>query len=427
MVKLNRRKLIGLGAIGATGLSLSNLHRSFSAEPESAKQATADAVIFMNLAGGVSHLDTLDMKPESPVDTQGEFKRIQSCIAGLQVCEHLPKLATSIDQFTLIRGISHSAGAHPQGQSWISTGNRPSPAVVYPEMGSVVKKEFPGAADLPENVAIPKTEWNPGYLGDAYAAFKTNTVPRPGKTYEVRGLSLREGVTLEIANRRESLLRKVDRAFRDTPSGSPLIEAMDQFGQQAHQMITSPKAQQAFAVDKEPESIRKRFTPDSLNQSCMLACRLIQHGTRFVTITNGGWDTHLDNFIGHKRLLQPLDNALPAMIATLSEKGLLERTLVVVMGEFGRTPNINDNAGRDHFPRANWCLMAGGGVATSRLIGSTNKNGDAPTDDTKIAPDDITATIYHTLGIPANKEYITPTGRPVTLVPEGRVLDEVFA
>ncbi|MDB4732827.1 DUF1501 domain-containing protein [Planctomicrobium sp.] len=427
MAKLNRRKLIQLGALGATGLSFSNYSQLFSAEPDTTDQSTADAVMFINLAGGVSHLDTLDMKPESPVDTHGEFKRIQSCIAGLQVCEHLPKLAGSIDQFTLIRGISHSAGAHPQGQSWISTGNRPSPAVVYPAMGSVVTKEFPGAADLPENVAIPKTEWNPGYLGDAYAAFKTNTVPQPGKTYEVRGLSLREDVTLQVANRRESLLRKVNRTFRDTPSGSPLIEAMDKFGQQAHQMITSPKAQLAFAVDKEPESIRKRFTSDSLNQSCMLACRLIQHGTRFVSVTNAGWDTHLDNFIGHKRLLQPLDNALLATISTLKDKGILDRTLVVIMGEFGRTPNINANAGRDHFPRVNWCLMAGGGVATSRLVGSTNKNGDAPSDDTQISPDDITATIYHTLGIPAHKEYITPSGRPVTLVPEGRVLNEVFA
>lgn len=425
---LARRNFLQIGALGTLGLNVADFDRLLASEVQKKKAETrADAVLFINLAGGVSHLDTLDMKPESPVETQGEFSRIQSSIAGLHLCEHLPKLARSMNQFTLLRGISHSAGAHPQGQSWISTGNRPTPAVVYPAMGSVVMNEYPGDADLPCNVAIPKSEWNPGYLGDAYAAFKTNTVPSPGKPYEVRGLSLSNGLTLDIVNRRQSLLQKIDRTFRDTPTGSPLIDALDEFGKQAHQMITSPRAQKAFDVGLEPASIRNQFTNDDLNQSCLLACRLIEFGTRFVTVTNAGWDTHLENFKGHRRLLGPLDNALTATLSVLREKGLLDRTLVVAMGEFGRTPTINENAGRDHYPRVNCALLAGAGAAKGTLIGGTNKIGDAPDDDTRISPDDIAATIYESLGIDAQKEYFTNTGRPVQLVPEGTVIEGVFA
>ncbi len=383
-------------------------------------------MIFINLAGGVSHLDTLDMKPAGPAETRGEFKPIQSVIPGLVVCEHLPKLANAIDQFTLIRGIHHSAGAHPQGQSWISTGNRPTPALLYPSYGSVVSKELSGQPDLPSYVAIPKSEWNAGYMGAAYAPFKTNTVPQPGQRYQVRGISLGEGVTLDQVHRRERLLQKVDRVFRDTDTNSQLLDALDQFAGQAYNIITSKRAQQAFDVEQEPASIRNRFSADELNQGLLLACRLIENGVRFVTVTNAGWDTHLDNFTGHKRLLGPLDNALTATIGTLAEKGLLERTLVIVMGEFGRTPKINENTGRDHFPRANWCLLAGGGVQAGQLIGGTNAAGDAPRDDTDIVPDDLAATLYHALGIDPQMEYYTNTGRPVMLVPEGRVLHELF-
>jgi uncharacterized protein (DUF1501 family) len=421
---LNRRDFVRVGAIGTLGLSLADFARL--ADAADTTSATADSVIFVNLAGGPSHLDTLDMKPDAPSDTQGEFDPIQSKIAGLHVCEHLPKLAQMMDKFTLIRGISHSAGAHPQGQSWISTGNRPTPAVTYPAFGSVIMNEFPGEPELPTNVAIPKTEWNPGYMGDAYAAFKTNTVPHPDKPFQVRGLSLADGLTIEKVNQREQLLKKLDRTFRDTPTNSRLAAALDEFGQQAYRMITSARSQQAFDVAREPASIRNRFTADELNQSCLLACRLIEHGTRFVTVTNQGWDSHLDNFTRHKQLLLPLDNALVALVNSLEEKGLLDRTLVIAMGEFGRTPKINVNAGRDHFPRANWSLMSGGGVRGGQLIGGTNRNGDGPDDGTDIKPDDIAATLYRSLGIDPKTEYHTSAGRPVMLVPEGRVLADVF-
>jgi len=420
---LTRRDFLRIGAIGGVNLSLANYLRA-EATGET-KQASADSVLFINLAGGPAHLDTLDMKPEGPTEHLGEFKPVQSKVPGLVVCEHLSKLGQMIDRFALIRGISHSAGAHPQGQSYISTGNRPTPAVVYPSFGSVAGKQRPTDPDIPPYVAIPATEWNAGYLGDAYAPFKTNGTPKAGEPFKVRGIALHEGMTLEKVSRRQQLLGKIDRTFRDADANSQLLEALDKFGQQAYSMITSERSRAAFDTSLESKSVQDRFTPDEFNQSLLLACRLLKFGVRFITVTNAGWDTHTDNFKGHSRLLGPLDNAVPAAIETLSESGLLDRTLVVVMGEFGRTPKINQNRGRDHYPRANWCLMAGAGVQP-QLLGGTDAGGAGPDDATNIKPDDLAATIYHTLGIGNHTEFYTKTGRPVMLVPTGRVMTELF-
>ncbi|QDU94298.1 DUF1501 domain-containing protein [Lignipirellula cremea] len=426
---LTRRDFMRIGAIGtAGGLSLGLSPWSTAAASEGAEgpPPIADSVLFLNLGGGPSHLDTLDMKPEAPAETRGEFQPIQSRIPGLTMCEHLPQLAQAIDRMTLIRGISHTSGAHPQGQSYISTGNRPTPAVIYPSLGSVAGKQRPTPDDIPPYVAIPATEWNSGYLGDAYAPFKTNDTPKPGQPFEVRGLSLAGGLTLEKVNRRQALLAKIDRTFRQAEANSQLLDALDKFGDQAHSMLTSPRSREAFDVSQESATIRERFTGDEFNQGVLLGCRLIKYGVRFVTVTYQGWDTHLENFKGHARLLPPLDNALPAALDMLSAEGLLDRTLVVAMGEFGRTPKINVNVGRDHYPRASWALMAGGGVAPGQLIGGTDPHGLGPDDATQIKPDDLVASIYHALGIHRNTEFYTRTGRPIMLVPQGRVMTELF-
>ncbi len=426
---ITRRNALQVGFLGGLGLSLPGFLKLSAANAESSGhiKPKADSVLFLNLAGGVSHLDTLDRKPEAPVDTQGEFKSIQTNLPGHNVCEYLPKYAAMADQFTLLRGIAHSAGAHPQGQSWISTGNRPVPALIYPSLGAVVSKELPSKPDLPGYVAIPKTEWNAGYMGDAYAPFKTNTVPRPGQPFQVRGISLPDGLTIEKVNQRQQLLKKLDRRFKAEATESQLLEALDKFGSQAYNMITSKRARAAFDVEQESKKLRDSFTSDEFSQSVFLGCRLIEFGVPFVTVTYQGWDTHTQNFAGHRRLLPPLDNGITAGLNMLKQKGLLERTLVVIMGEFGRTPKINANAGRDHYPRVNWCLLAGGGVKPGQFVGGTNKAGDAPDDKTNIKPDDIAATIYHTLGIDPLKEYYTNTGRPTMLVPHGRIMNELFA
>ena len=421
---LTRRCFLQAGVIGTAGLTLPDFLRL--TRGEATHSASADSVLFLNLGGGPAHLDTLDMKEHLPAQTRSEFSAISSKLPGLAVSEHFPKIAAAADQFTLIRGISHTTGDHPQAQAYIATGNRPTPALKYPSYGSIVKRELPGDPDLPAYVAIPQTEWTAGYMGDAFAPFSTNAVPKPGEAFSVRGISLAEGITVEKINHREQLLKDIDTRFREIDTNSQLLEALDTFSQQAYSMITSERTQSAFDVSREPDSIQQLFGSDEVSQSMLLATRLIESGVRFVTVTNQGWDTHLDNFVGHKRLMPPVDLAFTAALRALRDKGLLERTLVVVMGEFGRTPKINQNVGRDHYPRANWCIMAGGGVRPGQLIGATDEKGEGPTPDTDIHPDDLGATILHALGIDHHKEYYTRTGRPASLVANGRVIGELF-
>jgi uncharacterized protein (DUF1501 family) len=335
--KFTRRDSLQAGLLGLTGLTLA---QSLQAAATSDSTATADSVLFVNLAGGPAHLDTLDMKPDGPSDNKGEFQPIQTVIPGLIACEYMPKFAKVADQFTLLRGISHTVGDHPQGQAYISTGNRPTPALQYPSLGSVVAKEQPGDPDLPSYMAIPDTEWTAGYMGDGYAPFKTKAVPKPGQPFAVRGITLPEGLTVGKVARREQLLKNLNSTFRQADTNSQLLESLDKFGQQAYSMITSKRTNEAFDVSREPESIRNLFDADDFGQSMLLAVRLIESGVKFITITNAGWDTHTDNFVGHKRLIPALDSAITAGLAALQTKGLLKRTLVVIMGEFGRTPKM---------------------------------------------------------------------------------------
>ena len=422
---IGRRTFLQVGCAGMAGLSLpAGMTRLARAEEES---STADAVLFLNLLGGPSHLDTFDMKPEGPADTKGSFGNIQTRIPGLSACEYLPKYAANADRYALIRGIAHSTGDHPQGQEYIATGNRPTPALRYPSIGSIVSREMPGNGDLPPFVVVPRSDWHAGYMGDAYAPFKTNEYPKKGKPFEVRGISLPEGLTVAKVKRRGQLLKEVDTRFRAAENNLQLQQALDKIGSQAETMILSPRTRDAFNVGAEAESIQSLFADDEIGQGLLLATRLLKFGVPFVSVSHFGWDTHTNNFSGHQKLIPPLDNGIDAVVTALEEKGLLERTLVVVMGEFGRTPKINKNVGRDHYPRANFCLMTGGGIQPGTLLGGTNEGGTAADDSTDIKPDDIAATILHTLGINPHKTYYTSTGRPVDIVANGRVLESLLA
>lgn len=423
--KLSRRELLKVGFLGGVGLSLAdylNLAQASELKPK------AESCIFLHLKGGPAHLDTLDMKPEAPVEEQGEFKRIDSVMAGVPVCEHLPLLAKALDKFTLIRGISHSAGAHPQADEYLYTGNRPTPSVKFPSLGSVLNLERPVGDDLPAFVAIPNAEMSPGFLGVAYAPFKTTTTPKAGEAFEVRGLAMSPGITVDRVKSRSRLLADLDQRFRQADADSAVLDGLDRFGQQAQEMILSTRAREAFDISKESPNIVKLFAGDDLGQSLLLATRLVEHGVRFVTVISDRWDTHLANFENLKtKLLPPFDAGVTGLVAALEQKGILDRTLVVATGEFGRTPSINGNAGRDHWPRAMWTLMAGGGVKKANLVGGTDKKGHGPDDATKISPDDLAASIYHALGVDHRKEYHTRSGRPVLLVPNGNVIEGLFA
>lgn len=422
---VRRRDFVRVGALGGSSVTLANWLRWSEAAP--AKSARAKAAIFINLAGGPSHLDTFDMKPDAPDEYRGEFRPISTNVAGIQICEHLPRLAACMDKFAILRGVSHSLAAHELGSQYVNTGNRPIPSLEFPAYGAVVTKELGGPENLPLNVAIPRSPKNAGYLGVRYSALATGSTPKQGQPFAVRGISLGQGLELTDVQRRQRLLQDLDRTFEAVERQSELVDGIDRFTEQAHTIITSPRAREAFDVSKESPAFSAPFGSTAFGQSCLLASRLVESGVPFVTIDNGGWDTHNDNWTKlRETLLPPLDEGLAALFTGLEQKGLLDSTTVFVTGEFGRTPKINrERGGRDHFARCMFMLMGGGGVRGGQVLGGSDAKGEAPS-ERSFAPDDVAATFYHTLGIDPHKEYQTSTGRPVMIVRDGNVIRDLL-
>jgi hypothetical protein len=422
---VRRRDFLRVGVLGATGLSLPGFFRLAEAGQIQGGQATS--AIFVNLGGGPSHLDTFDLKPDAPTEFRGEFKPIATNVPGLSISEHLPKLAQCADKFALLRGVSHSLAAHELGTKYLNTGNRPIPALEFPGYGAVVAKELGGPRDLPPFVAIPDTPQSAGHLGVEFAPFSTTSSPRPGQPFSVRGITLRNGLTVEEVEKRRNLLKSLDTTFRGFEGNSDLVNGLDRFSQRAYDIICSPRSRQAFDISQESPEIAKLFGSSPFGQSALLATRLIESGVRFVTLSNGGWDTHDDNFTKLKnKQLPDLDAALSGLFLTLDRKGLLGSTAVFITGEFGRTPKINNRAGRDHFPRAMCCLMGGGGIKGGQVIGASDEKGMGPASGDGITPDDVAASFYHALGIDVRKEYRTSTGRPIAIVRNGKPIDALF-
>src|SRR5262245_19933521 len=424
---IRRRDFLRVGMPGAAGFGLADYLRL--AEAGEVNGAKATAAIFINLAGGPSHLDSFDPKPEAPAEYRGEFSAIPTNVSGLQLCEHLPKLATNADKFALLRGVSHSLTEHQMGTKYLNTGNRPLPSLEFPGYGSVVSKELASPRDLPPFVAIPKTPQVAGVLGVEYAPFSTQTTPRAGQPFTVRGITVGRGLTIEKIERRQKLLTDLEATFREYEQDSGLLKGLDRFSQRAHDIPRSPRATLAFDVSQEPASIAKLFPDHPLAQSCLLAARLIEAGVRFVSVDHGGWDTHDNIFPQMKdKLLPELDGGLAGLLTALELKGLLATTTVFVTGEFGRTPKLStQRIGRDHYPRAMFVLLAGGGIKGGQVIGARDARGEPPADGQGISPDDVAASFYHSLGIDSTKEYRTPTGRPVAVIRNGTVVKQLFA
>ena len=422
---LTRRDFFRVGALAGIGLCLPRF-LELSAVGAVAP-AKGKAAIYVRLAGGPSHLDTFDMKLDAPDSHRGEFKDISTNVPGIRICEHLPKLAQCADKYSILRGVSHTLAAHDLGSEYLLTGNRPIASLRYHTYGAVVAREMKAPSHLPPFVAIPNQGNYPtGFLGPEFGPFETGQAPKSGKTMEVRGLALRNGVTLEDIDRRQNLVERYDNAFGDFAKEDKLLAGMDEFGRKAYEMMRSEKSRAAFDLSKEPESIAKLFGTDQFSQSCLLATRLVESGVRFVTVTLGGWDTHQNNWTTLKNTLCPqLDAGLSGLFLALAAKGLLDATSVFVSGEFGRTPKINQRGGRDHYPRAMFCLLAGGGIKGGQVIGESDAKGEGPKEKA-ITPDDVAATFYHTLGIDHAKEYRTPSGRPVMIVRYGKVMSELF-
>jgi hypothetical protein len=423
----SRRDFLKVGAAGFGGLTLGSFLRAAETGKINAA-AKAKAAIFINLPGGPSHMDTFDLKPNSSDEYRGEFKPIQTKVEGIEISEHLPKLASSMDKFCILRGVTHTLAAHRLGSEYVNTGSKPIPSLEYPGYGSVVTKELGGPADLPPFVSIPNSTQRPGFLGVQYAPLHTNSTPRAGAAFSVRGISLQGGLTVEEVEKRQNLLQQLDTTFAGFEKNSQLLEGLDKFSQQAYSMITSKRARDAFDISKEDPMFAAKYGESGFGQSCLLATRLVESGVRFVTVSTGGWDTHTDNWGKlSKNLLPPFDEGLSALFNGLDEKGLLDETVVFVTGEFGRTPKINTTrGGRDHYPRAMFMLMAGGGVKGGQVLGKSTENGTEP-DGQGYSPDQVAASFYSALGIDHTKEYHTTSGRPIMIVRDGEPIPELFA
>ena len=388
----------------------------------------AKSVILVYLGGGLSHHDSLDPKPEGNEDARGKYDTISTNVPGLIVGELMPMMAQAMDKVCLVRSGSHKNDHHETATNWVMSGRFGSAFGDWPAMGAVAAHEsgFPGT--LPPYVAIPRNPsftWELGksaYLGGRYESFKAGDPNQ--KDYQVRDVTQSEPITDVRRDRRQSLLQTVDGLARRV-EGNDQIKAFDQFQQRATQMVLSGEARSAFAMDSEENALRDRYGRTTFGQSCLLARRLVEHGVSFVTINSGGWDHHSKIWDGLERMLPDFDRGFSALINDMHARGLLDDTLVVAMGEFGRTPKINKDVGRDHWAPAASLLFAGAGVQPGKIIGATDKDGSHVTDN-PIAPADVAFTVLDSLGIDPRKQLRTPDGRPVEILDEGRRLEELY-
>ena len=427
---VRRRDVLRVGALSALGLSLPGFLR---ARAEAATGPDKDvSCILLWLQGGISHIDSFDPKPEAPAEVRGEFGVIPTNVPGIDLCDPLPTLARHQDKYSILRSLNPKNGSHGVADAYMLTGHPFNPAITYPAYGSVIAREKGDRNRMPPYVQVGTSIDQKfgggvaGFLGDQYNPF---VLPGDASNpnFTVRDVSLTGGLDRDRFERRMRVLDAVDTWQSKFEASVPTVEAAETFYQKAYSLITAPQAKKAFDLGAEDPRLRDRYGRNSLGQGCLLARRLIDSGVRFVTVTDGGWDTHEKNFTALKdRLLPRLDSALSALLQDLSDRGRLDSTLVVTLSDFGRTPKINPSAGRDHWSTAGVALLGGGGIAPGRAVGRTNALGEQPT-ESPYYTEDLAATVYHCLGVPLDTTHQTPDGRPVQVNYDGKLIRELVA
>lgn len=423
---LHRRDFLSAGAAGLLGLSLPDMLRAEAAGETADARRPATGVIQIWLSGGPATIDMWDLKPEAPEEIRGEFRPIDTAAPGVSVTEHMPGLAKVMNHCALVRSLGHTITAHGPGTTYMATGNRPSPALDYPSMGSLAARVLPTRRGVPPYVTFATLRdgvagAGSGYLGPAYGPFEVEGEPVRG-AFQAHGVSLPSGFSPGDLESREALRRRFDRGLRALESTDTLA-GLDRFHRQALEILHSDRVRSALDLAREPDGLRDDYGRSSLGQGALAARRLIEAGARFVTLGVGGWDTHGDNFRALRdRLLPPLDKALAALIRDLSSRGLLDETIVLCAGEFGRTPRVNGMAGRDHWARSMAVFLAGGGIPGGTVVGATDERGMAPRRDA-CSPDDLAATVFRRLGFGPRHEVRSASGRPIPLFREGRCLE----
>ncbi len=422
---ITRRDVLTVGALGFLGLSLPDFLRMRAAEAAVAAPK-AEACIMIWLSGGPSHLDTFDPKPDAPAEYRGEFNAIGTNVDGIQISEYLPNTAKQMDKVAIIRSLTSSIGAHEQATIYLQTGYKPLPVLTYPSFGSVIAKEMGPRENLPPYLGIPNSGrgGGSGFLGNAYNAFPVGDPNSP--RFRVPNVELPNGVDGDRVASRRSFIDKLNGRFEATRQDEGL-KAVDSYYERAYDLVSSAKAKKALQLSDEPAATVDAYGRNTYGQSALLARRMVEAGARFVTINRGGWDTHQNNWERLKNQnLPPLDQAYAALLSDLKERGLLEKTLVVLMGEFGRTPKINARGGRDHYPRCRFACFAGGGVKGGQVIGKSDATGSTPA-ERPVSVEDIASSIYSALGVDPETTYTTSTGRPIRVYPpEGNVVRELF-
>jgi hypothetical protein len=428
---VSRRDCLQLGLTALLGGGLATALRARAAEPGGA-QAKACILIWQD--GGPTHYETFDPKPGAPSEIRGEFKPAATKVAGIQFSEHLTKLAGIADKLAVVRSIRHDQGNHGAGNHYLMTGAPPRIPVgcgafvsFHPSLGSVVAKEKGAPAGLPAYFSMPSMSRSggPNFLGARYAPFVV--AEDPGKpNFRVRDVALPAGLTDDRFADRSDLRAEVDRFQRilDQSAGDP-ANALDDNYRQAHDLMQSKQAQAAFDMGMEPDKVRDAYGRSGFGQRALLARRLVEAGVPFVTLYDGGWDHHTKLFESLKKRLPTWDQTVAALINDLDTRGLLKTTLVIALGEFGRTPKINKDAGRDHWSNAMSVLFAGGGTPGGRVVGATDTRGYAAVERV-LAPENFASTVYAKLGIDPGKVLYAPNGRPSHLVSDPTPIKELM-
>src|SRR5262245_61377108 len=439
----DRRAFVKAGALGALSLSGLLNAEAKARDAVTEKRTRTNNVILLWMRGGPSHHDMWDPKPDAPAEVKGEFGVMDTNVPGIRLSDMLPQSAKMMDKWSIVRSLHHHDAGHSAGDQICFTGYNPGPNPdqnTYPSIGSVVSKQLGHlSTNLPPYVMIPRLLPGAGsaYLGVAHKPFETQADPAQPGPFKLPNFSLPDGVTYDQVDDRKGLLKRFDTLRRDADK-SGQVEAADKFQQRAWDILTSPAARDAFDLDKEPEKIRERygfmpaFDPKASNrcgapnwaQRMLLARRLVEAGVRIVTVDLRWWDTHVKGFESLKLGFLPRwDQAFTALMEDLDNRGLLETTMVLAWGEFGRTPKVNNDAGRDHYPNVFSAAIAGGAVKGGRVVGESDSKGAFPKANPK-TPQDMLATVYRHLGVDTEVSYMD-NGRPIPVLPHGKPIDEL--
>ena len=433
---LRRRDCLKLGLGAALGTGLTDLLRlrGTAFGSETAIRGEAKSCILVWLDGGPSHYESFDPKPEAPSEVRGDFEAIATKIRGVQFTEHLPRLASIADKLAVIRSIRHDQGNHGAGNHYMMTGAPPRIPVgcgafvsFHPSYGSATAYERGNHNGLPAYFSMPSMSRSggPNFLGAQYAPFVVSDNPN-STDFRVRDVALPGGLTDDRFGKRKDLRTLVDKLPRiaEKAAGDP-VNALDEYYQQGYSLVSSPEAQKAFDVASESNELRDRYGRTPFGQRALLARRLVEAGVPFITLYQGGWDHHTNLFNACRKQVPEIDTAVSALIEDLNDRGMLDSTLICVLGEFGRTPKINKDGGRDHWSNAMSVMMAGAGIPGGQVIGATDRAGYSAVDRV-LSPENFASTIYRKLGIDPDKIYYTPLGRPAHLVSDPTPITELF-